>query len=261
MAEDIPGALRQISMIAAIGTLVGSFELLSHLRRLLRAGFLGGQSDGTGKRSVGALLSFGPVICASLLLRIAASGAILWAEGPLTAVACLLVLISSVHLFLVNPYGQTAAEQFTVILFSGLTLAHAAQTNFGRSSALWFIALQCAICYAANGIHKLRSSVWRSGAAIRSVMATATFGGRRYAVVLARLPVLGCFVCWAVIAWEVLFPLSLLTPAAGVVFVSIGIAFHVATAVAMRLNNFLWAFPAAYPAVMYCGAQLHAWRG
>ena len=36
------------------------------------------------------------------------------------------------------------------------------------------------------------------------------------------------------------------------VFLAGGLLFHVASAVLMGLNTFLWAFGATYPAVFYC---------
>jgi hypothetical protein len=257
MNDDVQRTLHLVAIIAAVGTLVGSVELLSHLRRFLQAGLLG-RAERSLEPSRVDVLTYVPLIYASLVSRLGASVVLLWWGGQVSALPCLLIFVSSVHLFLVNPYGQTAAEQFTIILFGGLSVAYASQSEFGRVTALWFIAAQCAICYAANGVHKLRSSVWRGGLAMQTIMATVMFGDSRCANLLARLPKAASFLCWCVIGWEVLFPLALLTPTAGLVFVSIGVAFHLATAVTMRLNNFLWAFPAAYPAVMFCGRQLHA---
>lgn len=66
---------------------------------------------------------------------------------------------------------------------------------------------------------------------------------------------------WAVIAFEVLFPLSLCFGSTGaIVGMAVAGSFHLATAVLMGLNSFLWAFLAAFPAYYYvaCFIDSHA---
>jgi hypothetical protein len=53
------------------------------------------------------------------------------------------------------------------------------------------------------------------------------------------------------------FPLARAFGATGVaVFAVLGILFHVANAVIMGLNTFVWAFVATYPAILFCAVSL-----
>jgi hypothetical protein len=62
---------------------------------------------------------------------------------------------------------------------------------------------------------------------------------------------------WSVIAFESLFPLAILAgPKGALVFLGIGVMFHLANAAVMGLNNFVWAFTATYPAVHYCAERI-----
>ena len=61
------------------------------------------------------------------------------------------------------------------------------------------------------------------------------------------------FVGWAVIVFELLFPLALVAPNSLMFSLfAIGAIFHLGNALVMGLNTFLWTFLAAYPAVWYC---------
>ena len=58
--------------------------------------------------------------------------------------------------------------------------------------------------------------------------------------------------CWLTIVFELGFAGVLWLPEpAGLALLATGLAFHVTTAVMMGLNVFVWAFAAAYPAVMF----------
>jgi hypothetical protein len=63
--------------------------------------------------------------------------------------------------------------------------------------------------------------------------------------------------CWAVIAFECGAPLLVFGGAHGIVLLIVcGTAFHVGIAIVMGLNNFVWAFTAAYPALFMLSTHL-----
>ncbi|HEY6033401.1 MAG TPA: hypothetical protein VIV58_04055, partial [Kofleriaceae bacterium] len=62
----------------------------------------------------------------------------------------------------------------------------------------------------------------------------------------------------AMVITEAAFPLALLGPWWLVLaFFAWGVVFHVANAVLMGLNSFLWAFVATYPAIAFAWTLLH----
>jgi hypothetical protein len=59
-----------------------------------------------------------------------------------------------------------------------------------------------------------------------------------------------------VVIFECGFPLVLVgcTPVTAILL-TIGVIFHVTVSIVMRLNTFLWAFVAVYPAIAVCGMR------
>jgi hypothetical protein len=122
---------------------------------------------------------------------------------------------------------------------------------------LWFLAAEVALAYFTAGTAKIISRTWRSGDALPGIFATTVYGDEWVGRLLAGKQRLGLVLGWSVITLECTFPLALL----GImpltyVLLSLGAGFHVGAAVFMRLNTFLWAFLATYPAVLYCALTI-----
>jgi hypothetical protein len=100
----------------------------------------------------------------------------------------------------------------------------------------------CSPTMAANCT--TRTSAWRSSSAVQAPLARRPSQARAAAA-------------WSVIAFESLFRLAILAgPKGALVFLGIGVVFHLANAAVMGLNNFVWAFTATYPAVHYCAERM-----
>ena len=119
-----------------------------------------------------------------------------------------------------------------------------------RYPALLFLAAQLCLSYAAAASPKLASTSWRGEDALSKILSTATYG--------SRLGLRGAATSFptrnddghVVIFMECTFPVVLVAPdIVAVIYIVWGISFHVIIAVTMGLNNFLWAFLAAYPAL------------
>jgi hypothetical protein len=118
---------------------------------------------------------------------------------------------------------------------------------------LWYLSLQLCLAYATAGVAKALGREWRRGSAIPDILATRSYGHAALAAWLRARPRLTRWVTYSVMAFECLFPLILtLGPSVAWFFVGMGFLFHIVNAYAMGLNRFLWAFPATYPAVLYC---------
>jgi len=68
---------------------------------------------------------------------------------------------------------------------------------------------------------------------------------------LAGRPRLLLAASWAVMLFELLFPLALLHPAALVAALAGAALFHLANALLFGLNRFFWVWLAAYPALLW----------
>jgi hypothetical protein len=62
---------------------------------------------------------------------------------------------------------------------------------------------------------------------------------------------LSIFLCWSVMSWEATFPIVLVVPRPAVwPLLALGVLFHLSIAALMGFNGFLFAFPAAYFAIL-----------
>jgi hypothetical protein len=197
----------------------------------------------------GTLLVLAFRVCCGISLLFSA-----WRHIQLASVCALAGLfVSGILLAYRFPYSRLGADDMTTIVTVGLLVAAAFPSPSWRALGLSFIAAQTCLCYITSGVGKLTSPVWRNGTAIRGVLSTTTYGSTRAAQLLRgwRMPVL--FVGWAVIVFELLFPLALVAPSSLMFSLfAIGAIFHLGNALVMGLNTFLWTFLAAYPAVWYC---------
>jgi hypothetical protein len=60
---------------------------------------------------------------------------------------------------------------------------------------------------------------------------------------------------WAMLGFECGFPLALVDPVLCGALLAAGACFHLANAIAFGLDRFLWAWLAAYPALLYWVGQ------
>jgi hypothetical protein len=167
---------------------------------------------------------------------------------PLVVVLLLIHLLSHLR----NHYGLDGSDQMQVILFASLVIFYLSSDPFVKQCSLFFISLQSLLCYFTAGFAKWRSATWRGGTAVSDIMNTASFGSKAFARVLAQHFLLSKTLCWTVIVFECGLPLLVF---AGVrpclVFIAVGICFHLGTALFMGLNSFAWSFIATYPAILF----------
>jgi hypothetical protein len=197
----------------------------------------------------------------AVLVILAVSSAVTMALGPYSVAGRVAVLICLLTRTLVRwrrLLGGDGAEQITSLSLAATALAVLPLSSPARINlAVAFVAAQLTLSYVTAGIAKLISPVWRNGDALPSIMATAFHGHPAMVSTLRRWRPLPTLLGWGVIVFECGFPLFLIgPPPLAVGALATGLAFHVACALTMGLNNFLLAFPATYPCVLVAGAWL-----
>ena len=119
-----------------------------------------------------------------------------------------------------------------------------------------YLALQLTLSYFISGKVKIVNPDWRSGRALCDVFAFSAYpvsnSTRRFAGHTTLLWVMS----WAIILFEVLFPLALLNATLLLVALTIGALFHLANAILFGLNRFFWIWPAAYPSLIWLQDRL-----
>jgi hypothetical protein len=156
--------------------------------------------------------------------------------------------------------GGDGAEQVTSLALAAAFLAVFPVPSDARVKlAIAFIGAQLVLSYFTAGLAKLLSREWRGGHALRTIMATESHGDPAFARALERVPVASVALGWTVMLFECAFPLLLVGPDwLAVALLALGLAFHIACAVTMGLNNFLLAFTATYPCALALRALLRA---
>ncbi len=123
----------------------------------------------------------------------------------------------------------------------------------GAKLGLGWIVAQSVLSYFLAGLAKLKNVGWRNGVALQNLFRSAgpyvlLTGSRR----LAEAPIVCAVLAWGVLGFELLFPAVLFLPLeAKLVFLALGLAFHIANAALLGLNRFIWAWAATYPALLY----------
>lgn len=193
-----------------------------------------------------------------VLQLIAAVTVIARVDGiPLAACMTTLLLVKLLSNLRNVHGGLDGSDQMQLVILASLTVYTWAADEPARVFALWFIAAQAILSYIAAGVAKLASPVWRSGAALTGVMGTDDYGSHRLSQWLSANPRIAMAACWGVILFECGGPLLIFagrTPC--IIFLACALAFHIAIAAIMGLNNFLWSFGAAFPAVLFLSASV-----
>ena len=257
-------ALSLVERLSSIGIVVASAESLScpdsmrdsglcswRVHRLANKWFISPGFQGT----VGWLLDY-PRVFWLISLRLLCGCVLLAGLSPGDATRGAmdaLIVLTSFLITVRSTYGRDGADQMLFLTFIALGVAHTFGNPAARHLALWFLAAQACLSYFTAGTAKLVSPIWRGGAALPGIFGTDIYGHLWLRTVLARYTALAKIGCWSTILLETAFPLALLgSRPLTATLVCTGVAFHVGAAVFMRLNTFLWAFIATYPAVLYC---------
>ncbi|MFE4457180.1 HTTM domain-containing protein [Nocardia tengchongensis] len=255
-------ALYLSAAIGSVAVIIGSLERLAAPRLLADGALAGWPVSATSiplltRRSfqgtVGPLLEYPRVLGLIAACLASAVLLVLHPSSALNALAATVIAATYILLSMRSRFGGDGADQMTIILFVSLAVAFVIGQERAEVIVLWFITAQVCLAYFTAGVAKLVSPVWRSGAALPEILATRAYGHRPVAKILARHRTTAAAMCWSVILLECSFPLVLLGigPLTYLLVIS-GALLHVSTAILMRLNTFLWAFLATYPAVIFC---------
>ena len=251
--------------ICAVGLTVDTFEQITRRRDFADPGLYSWTIVRRRlDRAPAWLTRLADVLCAGwkrpvlvLSLRLPALALVLsmrTGSAPFALALSLLVAIQLYHFLRRGGLGLLASDQMNLILL-GATWLSTVLTR-APSAGLAFMSAQLCLSYFVNGAAKLAAPAWRSGRALQAIFSTASFGGPALSRLVTETPRLARVASWATIAWECGFPLILIVPApVRLGFLAAGIMFHAITAVTMGLNQFLWAFPAAYPAIWYIASM------
>jgi hypothetical protein len=155
--------------------------------------------------------------------------------------------------------GGDGAIQMTLIALIACSLALLiGDRTSGRTAVLFFVGGQGLLAYMAAGVAKIVSQEWRREDVVSKIASTVAYGSGPAARVIAFVPGSGRALTVSVIVFETAMPFSILFPVdVTVAFLVIALLFHIGCAVVMGLNDFVWAFAATFPGILYISSSIH----
>lgn len=144
------------------------------------------------------------------------------------------------------------SDYMTVLISFALGLSSVApQHALLRHACLLYIAVQLTLSYVISGLAKLKEAAWRDGSALAAFVAQSPYPLAHW-LTRHRTPARQLIGAYAAIGFECLFPLAWLDSRVCLAFLGAGCVFHVVNAFVFGLNRFLFAWLAAYPALLFC---------
>lgn len=261
-AMSLERTYRAVELIWIVGAFVSTLELLACRRDYAPGGMFSWElrrlrldpDAGPSRRRILDVV-FGRAVTGVLLARLLLLALLmLTPAGGWAHALCLAALVAD---FLLvswrREWGNDGSDQMsTIVLVALFTGTVPFADRFLQVAALVFVSAQACLAYGTAGVAKVLSPVWRSGEAVALILDTAVYGHSGTARTLQRHVRLNQWLTWSVLAAEVGLAFVLFLPAPWAwALLAWGVSFHIATALMMGLNCFVWAFLATYPAIVF----------
>jgi hypothetical protein len=138
------------------------------------------------------------------------------------------------------------SDSMLLVVLLGLAVARSGAPKVG----LGYIAAQLVLSYVLAGIAKVREPRWRTGTALAALVALPSYGVPPALRGFLTRPAIARTAGYALLAFELGFPIALVDPTACRVVLAVAALFHLGNAIVFGLNRFLWAWIAAFPALL-----------
>jgi hypothetical protein len=242
------------SRLASVATAIAALELIVVHRAWSERGVyawsvlrreyspIGARLAGLGFSTAGLWLVLG----AQLASAFALSGLVhaVWLAHPIWPWLAFATTLAICVRFRGTYNGGSDAMLLVVLL--GLAIARSGAPEVG----LGYIAAQLVLSYVLAGVAKLREPRWRDGTALAALVALPSYGVPPALVALVTRPEVARTAGYALLAFELGFPIALVDPTACRVLLAVAALFHLGNAIVFGLNRFLGAWLAAFPALL-----------
>lgn len=158
-----------------------------------------------------------------------------------------------------GPYNG-GSDRMGLLILSCLCLVHFLPSLRAREAVFGYLALQVLLSYSVAGWVKITNPEWRTGRASRDVLRFSAYPVSESLRGGADWPRSVCFASWAVMLFELTFPLALLSPQTLVIGLTLAALFHFVNACLFGLNRFFWIWLAAYPSLVWLQQRLGTGR-
>lgn len=154
-----------------------------------------------------------------------------------------------------GPYNG-GSDRLGLLALWCVTLAHVLPVGQWRELAFGYLGVQLMLSYFISGWVKIVNPDWRKGVALRQVFAFSAYPVAESLRGWSGRPRLLLAMSWAVMLFELAFPLTLLSQPSLMVGLVVAATFHLANACLFGLNRFFWTWLAAYPAIVWLQQRL-----
>lgn len=251
-APTLAQALRGMEILVGLAVLQATLELLATRRSFASTGTWRWATLSREMPSLAPLLRDRPFVA---LLIVRGVAALLLLAGVRGAVAPTLWVTSLLVNIRFRGTTNGGSDMMVMVVLTALSVAHLLPgSNLAQQGAVLYVAAQAFMSYFIAGVAKAASVAWRDGSAMRSFVRTPHLAvPARLEQILAR-PTAARAASWGVIAFECAAPIALLHPSTCAAYLAVALVFHLANAWAFGLNRFVFAWAAAWPALLYASS-------
>lgn len=145
------------------------------------------------------------------------------------------------------------SDYMTLVILMSITLATLFKNkNLVLLGCLWYIGIQTCLSYFISGLVKVKVKKWREGSALKAFIFSSNYDQPNFIKQFFKNKTLCLLSSWAVICFELCFPLAFLNPTICLLFIITAFVFHLGNFYVFGLNRFLFAWLASYPALYFC---------
>ncbi len=178
-----------------------------------------------------------------------------------TWVLLALLLIGLIILYIFDGPYNGGADRMGMLILICLVLANLLPTLYWREIAFGYLAIQLILSYFISGWVKIINPHWRSGQALSDVFLFSAYpvceSLRKWSKATRFLFIMS----WAVIIFELIFPLSLFSSLTLKMALIVAALFHLSNAFLFGLNRFFWIWLAAYPSIIWFQQRIFVTMG
>ena len=172
--------------------------------------------------------------------------------GVQTQWVCLALVI--LGLFILKRFQgpcNGGSDRMSLLILCCLSLVYFMPALQWQEYIFGYLALQLVLSYFIAGWVKIVNPDWRKGRALQDVFRFSAYPVSEALRTWADRPRLLCSMSWAVMLFELVFPLTLLTQTTLLIRLAIAATFHFANACLFGFNRFFWIWLAAYPSILW----------
>ncbi len=175
-------------------------------------------------------------------------------QTPWVCLGLVILTVLLLHRFQ-GPYNG-GSDRMGILILCSLCMTNFLTATPLKELAFGYLALQLILSYFISGWVKIVNPDWRTGRALNDVFRFSAYPASENLRSWTNYPRILFAMSWAVILFEILFPLALLNQATLYIGLLVAAMFHFSNACFFGLNRFFWIWLAAYPSLIWLQGRI-----